>query len=174
MRAYRPGVPSKAERCCDTPAPRAQKSHPRVGRPEPGSAIAPVAWCKLGYPLYMTTIPGARKVLSILGLAVPRFPRLKEFGLCRSHFRLFWRDFSSSTVADGLDNVAVSGRCRAVTFLWCRSSASRTITESASGPPSPIAARALSPQASSAGARVGRHALVPAQAGLGTAPRRRC
>jgi hypothetical protein len=106
--------------------PRAQKSHPRVGRPEPGSAIAPVAWCKLGYPLYMTTILGARKVLSILGLAVPRFPRLKEFGLCRSHFRLFWRDVSSSTVGDGLDNVAASGRCRPVILLWCRSSASRS------------------------------------------------
>lgn len=32
----------------------------------PGSAIAPVAWCKLGYPLCMMTILGARKVLSVL------------------------------------------------------------------------------------------------------------
>lgn len=66
--------------------PRAQKSHPRVGRPEPGSAIAPVAWCKLGYPLYMTTILGARKVLSILGLAAPRFPRLKSLAYAGAIF----------------------------------------------------------------------------------------
>jgi hypothetical protein len=36
----------------------------------------------LGYPLYMTTILGTRKVLSILGLAVPRFRRLS---LSRNH-----------------------------------------------------------------------------------------
>jgi hypothetical protein len=52
----------------------------------PGSAIAPVARCKLGYPLCMMTILGARKVLSVLALAVPRFPRLKELAYAGAIF----------------------------------------------------------------------------------------
>ena len=105
------------------------KSHPRVGRPEPGSAISTVAWYKLGYPLYLTTILGTRKVLSIIGLAVP-IPQAQRVWLMQEPFstisgevfpHLRWQ--MDSTM------VAASGRCIAVILLWCRWGASRTITE---------------------------------------------
>ena len=53
-------------------------------------------FAKLGYPLYLLTILGVAKMLAVVALLVPRFPRLKEWayaglffvyaGAAASHF----------------------------------------------------------------------------------------
>jgi len=43
---------------------------------------------QLGYPVYLLTILGAWKLLGVIALLVPRFPRLKEWAYAGTFFEM--------------------------------------------------------------------------------------
>lgn len=57
----------------------------------------------LGYPIYLLSIIGTWKILGTITIIVPKFPRLKEWGLCRHVFQYDW-------------SICFTCNCRR---LWC-------------------------------------------------------
>ena len=59
----------------------------------------------LGYPAYFSTILGAWKVLGALAVAMPAFPRLKEWAYAGMMFDLTGAAISRAAVGDGAAGV---------------------------------------------------------------------
>lgn len=55
----------------------------------------------LGYPPYFSTLLGAWKVLGAIAIAVPRFPRVKEWAYAGMMFDLTGAAFSRGVMGDG-------------------------------------------------------------------------
>lgn len=56
---------------------------------------------RLGYPTYFSSILGAWKILGAIAIAVPRFPRLKEWAYAGMIFDLTGAAISRAVVGDG-------------------------------------------------------------------------
>ena len=59
----------------------------------------------LGYPLYLLTILGIRKILGVIALLVPRFPLVKEWAYAGFFFAMSGAFVSHLAVGDGLTDV---------------------------------------------------------------------
>ena len=59
----------------------------------------------LGYPPYFSTILGAWKVLGAMAVAVPRFPRVKEWAYAGMMFDLTGAAISRAVMGDGAAGV---------------------------------------------------------------------
>lgn len=55
---------------------------------------------QLGYPLYFLTIIGVAKILAVITLLVPRFPRLKEWAYAGLSFNMIGALWSHVATAD--------------------------------------------------------------------------
>lgn len=82
----------------------------------------------LGYPVYLLTILGAWKVLGAITLAVPGFPRLKEWAYAGIFFDLTGAGFSHAAAGDDTRHVLVPFLFAAISVAsWALRPASRTI-----------------------------------------------
>jgi uncharacterized membrane protein YphA (DoxX/SURF4 family) len=59
----------------------------------------------LGYPAYFSTVLGAWKILGALAIAVPAFPRVKEWAYAGMMFDLTGAAISRAVVGDGAAGV---------------------------------------------------------------------
>lgn len=59
----------------------------------------------LGYPLYFLTIMGIAKLLAVLAIVVPRFPRLKEWAYAGIFFVYFGAALSHFAAGDGVSAI---------------------------------------------------------------------
>jgi uncharacterized membrane protein YphA (DoxX/SURF4 family) len=80
----------------------------------------------LGYPLYLLTIMGIAKVLAIIALLAPRFPRLKEWAYAGIFFVYAGAASSHFAVQDPTDKVVVPIVFAILTLVsWATRPASR-------------------------------------------------
>ena len=56
---------------------------------------------QLGYPIYSLTLIGAGKILGVIAVLVPKFPRLKEWAYAGFFFAMSGAIFSHITMGDG-------------------------------------------------------------------------
>jgi hypothetical protein len=61
----------------------------------------------LGYPLYFGTLLGIWKVLSVIALVAPKFPRLKEWAYAGIFIDLTGAAFSHTMSGDGIAKIMV-------------------------------------------------------------------
>lgn len=61
----------------------------------------------LGYPTYVATLLGMWKLLGVVAILVPRFPRLKEWAYAGITFDLTGAAFSHAAVGDGAGKILV-------------------------------------------------------------------
>lgn len=71
---------------------------------QPPEAVA--QFQHLGYPQYLLTIIGVGKVLGVLALLAPRFPRLKEWAYAGLTIDLIGASASHAAVGDPFGNIA--------------------------------------------------------------------
>jgi len=81
----------------------------------------------LGYPVYLRTILGAWKLLGLIALLVPRFPRLKEWAYAGTFFEM--TGALASHVASGQYSTG---------FIWALIVAITTLVSWALRPPSRV------------------------------------
>jgi uncharacterized membrane protein YphA (DoxX/SURF4 family) len=82
----------------------------------------------LGYPAYFALFLGVWKVLGVLALLAPRFPRLKEWAYAGIIFDLTGASFSHASSGDSIADVIVPLVFIAVTFAsWALRPQSRRV-----------------------------------------------
>jgi hypothetical protein len=94
----------------------------------------------LGYPAYLAQILGTWKVLAVLALLAPGFPRLKEWAYAGMFFDLSGAALSHGITGDGAAAVMTPLVLIAlVVASWALRPASRTVAGAALGAPVPAA-----------------------------------
>ena len=92
----------------------------------PPVALAGLA--HLGYPAYFSIILGTWKLLGVLALLAPRFPRLKEWAYAGIMFDLTSAAFSHAASGDGTADIVVPLVFAVVTLAsWLLRPQSRTL-----------------------------------------------
>ncbi|SFK83157.1 DoxX-like family protein [Paenibacillus sp. 1_12] len=61
---------------------------------------------QLGYPIYIATILGVWKLLGVIAIVIPRFPRLKEWAYAGFFFDLTGAAASHAFSGDGISLIA--------------------------------------------------------------------
>jgi len=62
----------------------------------------------LGYPLYLLTLLGCWKILGVIAVLIPKFPRLKEWAYAGFSFLMLGAIFSHVVVRDSISTIAPS------------------------------------------------------------------
>jgi uncharacterized membrane protein len=83
----------------------------------------------LGYPVYFLTILGIWKILGVLAVLAPEFPRLKEWAYAGFFFAMSGAAISHIAVADPMGEIIPSLLLLAITLMsWYFRPAARRIT----------------------------------------------
>ena len=62
----------------------------------------------LGYPLYLLTLLGCWKILGVIAVLIPKFPRLKEWAYAGFLFVMLGAIFSHEAVGDSISAIVPS------------------------------------------------------------------
>lgn len=62
----------------------------------------------LGYPLYLLTLLGCWKILGVIAVLIPKFPRLKEWAYAGFSFLMLGAIFSHVVVRDSISAIVPS------------------------------------------------------------------
>lgn len=60
---------------------------------------------RLGYPVYLQTIPGIWKILEVVALLIPKFPRLKEWAYAGFFFAMCGAAISHIVSGDSVNEI---------------------------------------------------------------------
>jgi uncharacterized membrane protein YphA (DoxX/SURF4 family) len=84
----------------------------------------------LGYPAYLLTLLGLWKLLGAVAVAVPRFPRLKEWAYAGMFFDLTGAAWSHFSSGDGIGKIVTPLAILALGAVsWASRPATRTLVE---------------------------------------------
>ncbi len=61
----------------------------------------------LGYPIYLMTLLGVAKLLGIVAILAPKFPRLKEWAYAGAVFELVGASYSHLSSGDGAKEIII-------------------------------------------------------------------